>query len=153
MKILLTLLVGLLLITTATATNQTEFEAWLAIDTTNEHEYVVGSYMCLQFSDDLIKNATAAGFSNVYLLNADNRVYRNGTIGPSEGHYLVFVKFDNGNAEAYEPSNDDIVLDLYIKTFTNDPKDYNITIMWNYILDPTNPAMVWHRSSDPVMCY
>ena len=142
------LLVGLLLITTATATNQTEFEAWLAIDTTNEHEYVVGSYMCLQFSDDLIKNATAAGFSNVYLLNTSNRVYRSGRLGLPVGHFLVLVVFDNGDVEAYEPQTDESILNLYIETFTKDPKDYNILVVGDYRPNPRDLAYMWYYPKD-----
>ena len=55
-------IIGTIIIDVSRGTEQEDFEEWLVIDQTDQHEYVYGSYMCIQFADQLIKNATAAGF-------------------------------------------------------------------------------------------
>jgi hypothetical protein len=61
MKHWVALLLLLAMVGLAGASTQSEFELWLETDATDEHEYNNGTYMCIQFADDLIVNATGAG--------------------------------------------------------------------------------------------
>jgi len=100
-KTVTTLLVGLLVtITMVSATDKDEFEDWLTIDPTSDHDYVDEEYMCLQFANDLIKNATDAGFRDVRLVSIGN-------------HALVFIDFLDSGFDLYEPQTDVSVFDKY----------------------------------------
>jgi hypothetical protein len=82
------------------ATDRDEFEAWLAEDSTDRHQYVKERYECLGFSDDLIHNASKAGYV-LYLMSTDGR-YAN---GEEVGHFYVSISFDGGIG-SYDPQTD-----------------------------------------------
>jgi len=143
----ITLLIGMMIIiSSAPATNQTEFEQWLAVDQTNEHKYITGEYMCFQFADNLIKNATDAGFSNVYLVIAPNRIEydRENFYITTEQHGLVYVMFENDRCGIYEPTTDENVYENYT---LNNHTDV-ITVLMNYRTDTTNKTIVWYNNDD-----
>ena len=88
----------------ATAYTQDEFETWLVeIDDTNEHEYVNESYACVGFSDDLRKNASAAGFNVSFV----------GLYDDAEPHAVICLWIWGENIELYEPQTDKCVTDYY----------------------------------------
>jgi len=98
MKAILLVFVMLALAGVTTASTQEEFEAWLIEDSTNLHEYINDSYMCLQFADDLIKNASATDHE-MYLVWID--------ISGDRDHYAVVTHFDDGFVEFYDPGTDE----------------------------------------------
>lgn len=138
MKAILLIFVVLALVGVTTASTQEEFETWLELDTTNEHEYINGTYMCIQFSDDLIKNASAAGH-DVYMVGLN---YQDGP-----GHALMSVTFDNGFVEFYDAASDIKVSEYLVEHYPND----TLTIYQSgYIITDTTQITVlspWYEGT------
>jgi len=148
------LLIGMMIIiSSAPATNQTEFEKWLVVDQTNEHKYITGEYMCLQFADNLIKNATNAGFRDVCLMITPNRIEyeKENFYITTEQHALVYVLFENGGCGIYEPATDENVYAIYMTYYTLNNHTDVITILMNYRTDTTNKTMGWYNNDDVLM--
>jgi len=113
----------------ATASTQEEFEAWLELDTTNEHEYINGSYMCLGFADDLIRNASVAGH-DLCLVNVQ--------YPDNGGHFIIAIMFRSGTVGFYDPGTDKNVNDYLIDKLPDAPmvvfydgyRVVNATLAW-----------------------
>jgi hypothetical protein len=110
------------------------FGEWLEADPTDEHEYIDGDYMCLQFSDDFIQNATSAGYNNVYLV---------GIIGPAcpDGHYVIALADGAGNYVLIEPQTDQVILIPGLD-------DHRICIVEDYWLVPEDPTLTRYYTKD-----
>ena len=75
------------------------FEKFLEIDQTDKNIGVVGSYECLDYSLDLIRNASAVGI-DLELVNISP------CLAIPTGHYLVAFPFADGTWLLVEPQND-----------------------------------------------
>lgn len=71
---------------------------WMAQDSTDHRQYVNVSYDCLAFSQDFLANATASGFSDIYMANIQGSKY-------PEGHWIN-AALVNGNYRFIEPQGD-----------------------------------------------
>jgi len=95
-KIIISLLISILLISTCSA--ESEIENFLKEDNTDAYTYTYPSFTCINFSKMLISNLQDAGF--------DARKF--GVRSPKKkGHIMVFVYSDSGNV-LIEPQTDQI---------------------------------------------
>ena len=112
------------------ADDRNEFKTWLTeIDETNTHEYIEGEYGCIGFSNDLVINASSAGF-NVNLV---------GIIDEHGRHMIVCVWFADNEIEFYDPQTDERMTSYY----ANDDIDTNYRIFGNYTISNWKHVK-WH---------
>lgn len=76
------------------------FEEFLSIDQTDKNIGIKDSYECLNFSLDLIKNASAMGY-NVVLVIIPPRG------GSNISHAVIGFMLEDGSIALFEPSTDD----------------------------------------------
>ena len=143
------LFTALILVTPISATDREEFETWLSADLTDMGEYIDGQYQCVQFSDDLIKNATAAGFSDVHMAQVKHVVFSNGTVyNTGASHALVYVSFGDNDIELYDPQTDEPVSLLYVEAYKKVPFENTVLVLTDYTLYLDDITTIWYFDDD-----
>jgi len=118
------------------------FEMFLKIDQTNNHEYINGSYMCLQFSLDLMGNASKAGFQTKLVNIQECGKY-------PDGHYVVALetgidkKYWMYEPQSDEPLNKELAYD-------NETEVIEIVLDENFIIE-TNRSVLVHKGKSIVL--
>lgn len=88
--------------------NVTELREFLELDTTNNKSYVTPWYMCGDFTDDLIYNASLEGIIINRVLASDCPVYLSW-----ENHIFAYTEI-KGRKYYIEPQSDAIIIDPYL---------------------------------------
>ncbi len=94
----------------------TEFMAFgdfLEKDKTNNNTFINGSYECLSFTIDLIRNATKAGYDIELVHIAPGKTYKN-------GHYIIGLMVEYIGLVLIEPQTDEMIQDALIENSVAD---------------------------------
>ena len=91
--------------------NVTELRDFLELDTTNNNSYVIPWYMCGDFTDDLIYNASLNGKIINRVLASDCPVYLSW-----KNHIFAYTEIE-GRKYYIEPQSGAIIIDPYLSRY------------------------------------